>query len=313
MNFLPAFYFPTTLVCVDDTQLALEGYKHLFADHFKCLFFHDADSAQKFFDKYDSPLDKINFLSKVTDFESERFNTQSVIQLDIAQIIDLAKSKSKYNEVSVLLSDYYMLPGINGLDLCKALKGYKFKKMLLTENQTYETAREALNSDAISYFANKTDPVLQIKEAVQDLATSFFCDFTNDFRRHLETNSSSPLSDSVFVTYFQGLLGKYNISEYYLIDKNGSYLLVDNSGKTYVLIVHNDQSLTEFTDILSEYADLHEISQSIKNRKVIPFLGIGKELCNGNLAGIAKSVFEATPLKGKEPYYLHLLEYNTAL
>ena len=310
MNFLPAFYFPTTLICVDDEQLVLDGYKKLFADKFNCKAYQNPRVVQEYFSNYKSPLSQINFLTTIPEFEHDKFNIQSVVQLNIQNIIELAKSKTKYDEVSVLLADYYMPPEIDGLELCRTLVANPVKKMLLTGDQTYDTVRLAFNSGTIDYFANKTDSAIQIKEAVCDLSMNFFCEFTADFRKYLDTQSISPLSDAIFIEHFTDIIKNKNITEYYLIDKYGSYLLIAVDGKKYVLVVHNNQSLLEFVNILTEYEELADKVKLIENRQCIPFFGIGESVSSMNLLNIGSYLFDAYVLNGRQRYYLHLLEYN---
>lgn len=311
MEFIPAFFYPTTLVCVDDVAIALDGYKQLFANsNYKCLFYNDAESVISFFNNYSPPLRQINFISKVSTLDSDKASTKTILQLDISENINLAKSETKYSEVSVLLSDYNMQPGIDGIHLCKVLKDQRMQKMLLTEDQTYKAAREALNSNTIDYFASKTDSPELVKEAVEMLSLNFFCNITSHFKKHLEANSTSPLSDPIFIKYFFDLVKHNNIVEYYLIDKNGSYLLIDSNKQKYVLIVHNDYSLTKFTDVLIEYVNLTEQLKLINEKILIPFLGIQKEISTENLLNLGNYLYPATTLSGTHNYYVHLLVYN---
>ncbi|MCC2624361.1 MAG: response regulator [Burkholderiales bacterium] len=315
MEFIPAYFYPTTLVFVDDLPLALDAYKSLFAKSgFNCIFYENSKSALEFFENYSTPLTEINFISKICQFDSEKPNTQYAVQLDISQTIELAKSQTKYNEVSVLLTDYNMKPGKNGIELCQVLKRHKFKKLLLTELQTYQAALKALNNGVINYFVSKMDAPEMIKEAVTELSIHFFNDKTADFRKYLETNSLSPLSDPVFIEYFLEIIKKLDIIEYYLIDKNGSYLLIDSNRQNHVLIVHNDQSLAEFTTILEEYNSLNKIVKSISEKKIIPFFGINKEISDIDVANdINAHLYCSTVLDGKQKYYVHLLKYDLNL
>lgn len=308
MKSLPAFYFPTTLICIDDNQLVLDGHKSLFRDTFKCICYTNAKNAQIFFDSYEPPLDKISFLDSLTEFEHENFALQSAVQFDVAKIIDLTKNNSRYNEVAVILSDYYM-PGMNGLELCQTLGAYKFKKMLLTENDDYHIAKQALNSGTIDYFANKIDPTSEIEATVKNLAINYFCDITAKFIYHLGNEGISALTDPNFIKHFLEILQLKNIAEYYLIDKNGSYLLIAANKQEYILIVHNDRSLDEFIDLISEYNILDVTLKGLNHRKIIPFWGIQKGIMDINLSAINHYLYPAYTIKGKQAYFLHLLEF----
>lgn len=308
MRYLPLFYFPTSVIYVDDDLASIDAFSHLLDDELELLCYTDSKKVLEYFSKYKSPLDSISFTNKVFDIDDQ--NTQATIQLDISKIIQLIKSKVKYDEVSVLLTDYHMSPNLDGLELCKALKGQRIKKMLLTQLQDYELAKSALNSGVIDFFANKSDHLEQVESTLVDLAKHYFSDMTATLLQHLETNKTSPFSDPVFIRFFNDLVGEHSISEYYLIDKNGSYLLITKDDKRYVLIVHTDNSLEEFVDLLKEYNKLDEVIKLIENKEYIPFFGIEKSLTNSVVSKINNYLFKAQLLEGKQKYYVHFTEYK---
>ena len=101
-----------------------------------------------------------------------------------------------------------------------------------------------------------------------------------------------------------------NIVEFYLIDNNGSFLLIDAQKQKYILAVHNDQSLAEITNVLSEYSELDDTVKLINERISIPFFGIEKKLLNVDLPNIRQHLYPSTLIEGKQNYYLHLLKYD---
>ncbi len=313
MNCLPAFYFPTTVLYVDDDQLMLDAYKQLFIEmNYKYKFLKKVSEVESYMKSYSSKLHHLNMLELNDDFESNQTSVAGSMHLNIEKMFELIASQDKYDEISLFMSDYYLNDSIDGLELCKLYKDQYFKRMLLTVSDNYNLARQALNVRAIDYFANKTDSVEQIKEAIFSLSINFFCDLTLELRQYTEVNGESPLLDDVFIRYFNGLLKTHDITEYYLIDKNGSYFMIDSLGKRYVLIVHNAYSFFEILNILNEYPNLEPVLDSIKNKGLISFFGINKSISDIDINSLENYLFPGLLLPGKQQYFVNFMEYDSS-
>lgn len=308
-KFLPAFYFPTTAICVDDVDMAPGFYQSILGTHFKYKIYNSATSVMDFYKHYQSRLDRLILLTAV-EVEVENSAIQTAVQLDLSTISDLINDRHKYDEVSLVVSDYHMTAALTGLDLCRALQEERAKKTLLTENQAYATAKDALNSNSIDYFANKTDDPEQLKAAFYELSLEFFCDATVNFKKHLEAIGSLQLSDPVFIKHFKQIVADKHIVEFYLLDRHGSYMLIDDKGVKHVLIVHNDQSLNDYAELFSEYSEYHDVVEQLKQHQLVPFFGVQKRFQNIDLAKARQYLFPATLLSGAIPYYTYLLKYS---
>lgn len=119
----------------------------------------------------------------------------------------------------------------------------------------------------------------------------------------------SAIFDPIFIEYFQGILQEKNIVEYYMIDKQGSYLLKSNDGIEYILIVHTDKSMQDFTDLLGEYEEFSEITKLVNQKKSIPFLGIHKTILDIDISDIQNYIVQSPEkILGKNNYYVALKE-----
>ncbi len=305
MKSIPAFFFPTTIVCIDDDPLILSAHMRLLENDFQCKCYDKVNEVKASLENYESQLNKIDFLKKIDDFECDNISLHSTIRLDISKIIEISNNKNRHNEISVLLSDFHM-PVMNGLELCTLLSGHNFKKMLLTQTDNYKTAKAALNSRTIDYFANKSDTTEEIREAIKNLVLNYFCDISDSLIKTLAADNILPMKDPIFVKYFYDIIEKHLITEFYLIDANGSYLLIDNKNNKHVLIVHNNNSMDEFISLIKEY-DLNNFDL-IEQKQLIPFLGIQKEITDIDVKQINKYLFKSNKLNCKQPYYVHLIE-----
>lgn len=312
VNVLPAFYFPTTIVFVDDNDLALKGFSTLLSSNKSLRLFNDPHKATNFFTTYHPQIKIKNCVVNSPDVEHDNFTVQTATQVDLSNILDLIDDTKKYDEISVLIADYQMHPELNGLDLCASLSRHSMKKMLLTDSQSFNVAKDGLNNKIIDAFINKTDTVTDIQETLYYLEMNYFIDLTTKILSHIDVGGNSPLGDSVFIENFYNIVRQYTISEFYLIDINGSFLLVDKqNAKRYILIVHTDASLSNAINILSEYPELSHVVGVVKEKKLIPFWGVGEEFDLKHASKVDGYLFEASVIDGKQRYYTHLLDLDS--
>ena len=308
MNILPAFYFPTKILCVDDNDLALASYKVLLKNEFRPLYFNSSNDLFNFVTQQKSSLN-INLFDNTQDYEYENPATQSIIKLDLSPILSLVNNPDKYKQISLVIADYCM-PEMNGLELFEYLQVNKFQKLLLTEIQTFDIARQALNSNMINYFANKTDSPESILAAIRSLKYDYFISLTEAFNNYSQMNKT-PVTDKIFINHFNELVQAKNIKEYYLIDKNSSYLMIDNSGEKFIFVVHTDDSLAHFIEYIDDIDYLEPLLLKIKNKELIPFLGVGKDFSHTHAKALSDYLYEPYVLAGESNYYLHLMKLDT--
>src|SRR3990167_7569916 len=118
MHTLPLFYFPTTWLWVDDDAILMATLIDTFSETQKILPFSSANHCLEFLQKYESPLANYPFLSNKTKSEDFDLAHCSPAQLDIRNILGLRYYANRYNEISVMITDYQM-PDIDGLMLAE--------------------------------------------------------------------------------------------------------------------------------------------------------------------------------------------------
>lgn len=225
--FLPLFYFKPTICWIDDDQIFLDAINLTFRKY-NCITFNNPDNAIAFFSNYQSPL---------TGFFSVHNN---LINTNISIIHDLSNFTDKSNEVAVLIVDYNM-PKTNGLEICKKLKSFNFKIILLTGETTHDKAIEAFDLGLIDRFIKKDNNIsdnLQI--CIDELIYQFFCEKTDKLISHIKALRLSFLSDQRFINFFNQWCHENKIEEFYLINKNGDFLVKDKNKNVSNFIVINE-------------------------------------------------------------------------
>lgn len=303
MKITPLFYYPTTTIWVDDDQTLLSALTLVFSDQFKIKPFQSPVECLTYLKTYKSPLSEINFLKGIQDDENFGALQYLPINFDITNISELINNKNKINEISSMVIDFNM-PGMNGFELAKSCEQYSIEKILLTGGPNDVDAITGFNNNLIRKFVKKSDDKMEVnlRTFIHELSVNYFEEISRPLLSHLETENKMPLSDPVFIDFFEEFCKAENVCEFYLIDKQGSFLCSDNNGSKFILIIQTNSSLDSW---LSTYSsELDEVTaKEIRTREKIVFFGIGKEMWDFNPENMDKQLYSANVLEGREPYY----------
>lgn len=268
----PILFYPLTVICIDDNQSVLETLKANLSEQYPITIFTSPHEALQEINKQHNNLVLENFLKNITNNEDANV-TELQLNVKIAQLAKLSKIPDRCNEICIIISDYSM-PEINGIEFLKNISQLDVKKILLTEYQEYQTVLSAFNSGTINRFLLKTNDnlITELRMCLSQLTREYFVEQTKQLRNNIETNCRLPLSDPDFEKFFLNLLKDMNIKEYYLIDKLGSFLLIDSNNERFYLVVHTEKSLNDFTNLYSE-PDCRIFVDQIMSRRKIPYFG----------------------------------------
>lgn len=312
MNHVPLFYYPTRWVFVDDDPTLLECMRIAFESEYtgKIALFSEVTVCLDFLNHYQAPLSNKNFL-KCSD-RDEQFGVlhHLPIDFDITQLSSLITDERRFEEISVLVVDYHM-PELNGFSFLKQCEFLSAYKILLTGTTEDRQVISGFNHDVIHRFVPKGDDEMErtLKQDLKKLSFSYFQKKTAHLLTCLEAENVLPLSDSVFANFFQHFCEQKNISEFYLIDKQGSFLCITREGKKILLVIHTDRSLeTWMTTYATENELPADVIAAVKQRKQIPFFGLGKEAWNIPSPEWSNYFYPAHCLQGRERYFWCELE-----
>ena len=285
---IPYCYYPTTLVLIDDDENFLDSLQISLAGPNQG--FSNPKTALKFLlsSATFSSLNK----SCLTD-ESSSDQDTSTFSVDITSVYEEIYDPTRFNEISVIVVDYQM-PGMNGIEFCKAarkaLPKNNFKIIMLTGEASHELAINAFNDSIIDHFIQKgtLDLYNTLTTAIADLKFENFQDVSG-YVANSFINSNHALSSflytEIFATFFKDILKKYRISEYYILSNLGDFLMITHDGKLCYFMVRDDQTFHDLIrfEVEQEYwsepsPEATLLFESIQRKEKIPFLWGLKDL-----------------------------------
>ncbi len=307
MNSLLCCYFPTKIVFVDDNSRMLKSLGAIL----------DMNVASyDFFDDPYTALESINN-SQTINFLSPSF---SIREREVEEIYKTIYNPKRHEEVSTVIVDYEM-PGMKGLEFCEKLKNPHIRKILYTGVADEELAIQAFNKGIIDGFIRKntTGQAAVINEFIRESQFKYFKSLTGSsietiIKEYAVGNpEDTALYDPVFASYFNELLEKNNICEYYLNDISGGFVFLTSKGKPSALFIYSEENFEniqlEFQGILeNKIAEGKRISSSLikdleENRKTVclPFCGVKM---NPDPETWDKYAYPVQSLKGNQTYYV---------
>ena len=92
--------------------------------------------------------------------------------------------------------------------------------------------------------------------------------------------------------------------EYYLLDKQGSYLCIDSSGKRSCFVVQTERSLDAWSNLYEQESDsIVSLLMAVKKRQKIPFFGIGRESWHIPSDEWTSHYYDPKVFEGRERYF----------
>lgn len=261
------FYHPTSVVIVDDNIVFLENLPENLSDKSKYTLFDSPEKALSYLQEQKKSLfTSDDFIGKTDDLATGRS-----VNVDLPKIQSLAENINRFDTPLVVIVDYDM-PQISGLEFCSKL-GDHYKKIMLTGAADHKLAVQAFNDGIIDKFIAKDDPNIfeKIDQAVHVCQQSYFAGISAPIVKALTTTPPSFISNSIFQDFLKQLIQKNYISEYYLVDAMGSFLLINQKNERFWLVVQSDQQIENYLHIIQDDDNASEeiISALDKKEKLL--------------------------------------------
>lgn len=307
---LPLFYYPTTWIYIDDDKNLLKSMSYVLDEYNFFKLFNSPTTCLEYLSNYTPPSANFSFLESAIHDELYGILHHTPIDFDVTTLASLVEKKNRHDEITAMIIDYSM-PEMDGLSFAKKSCHFPAKKILLTGKNRESQAIEGFNGSLIQRFVQKFEIGMEenLIAYLKELTLQYFQNLSSPLLSHLQTENQLPLSDTIFIDFFNNLCTNNNINEYYLIDKHGSFLLIDKSGKKSCLIVQSDKGIDAWLSIYSidneiPKNDINDIKQRIK----IPFFGIGIEPWQVDINSWSKHFYNANHLDGNEKYFWALID-----
>ena len=299
------FYYPTTVVFVDDNP-------HYLASIGATL------APQGAYRLFVSPDDALAFLrgrpgASVTDHCVSVFGdnpepvTDHVIRFDLRAIARTLFYPSRFDEVSEVVVNYAM-PGINGVEFCRRLADLPVKKLLFTGTADARVAVDAFNEGGIDGFLTKAEGarIDLLNDRVERLRRDYFADLSRFVDQALTYDSLEFTRSPVFVELLERLREEHGIVEYYVSNEPPGLVLVDHAGRISLLAVQSDEQMEAIRAMAVEMRVAKPLVVSMAARKRMPVFWWGERANEGDPWAWKRHLFPAQPLEGG--YFYALVE-----
>lgn len=121
---------------------------------------------------------------------------------------------------------------------------------------------------------------------IQELQENYFITLTDiSLSKINKNNVLSIIEDLVFIELFNKLCKKHQIVEYYLLDEQGSYLLLDKNKKMKWLIVKKESELQSLINFAAFEEAPEPILNALQNREKLSYFILKLSLLNHLLNG----------------------------
>ncbi|MCI5055150.1 MAG: hypothetical protein MRY83_03525, partial [Flavobacteriales bacterium] len=244
---LPVCSHPTTVALIDDDPSFINATKLNLGSEVSCMLFSNPNEALHFINDVYKPH---SFIEKCIFHRDESDTGRRNIEIDVESIYKHVYDPNRFNEISVIVADQVM-PDLLGLDLCKQVTAKNINKILLTGKANDNDVISAFNNEIINKYIEKSSQDLEqrVSLSINDMQQKYFEDLSDIIIENLTRSTKAPsleyLEDPVFINFFKKLLKQKNIVEYYLLDADGSFLLIDFDGKPSWFLVRDEQKLME--------------------------------------------------------------------
>lgn len=209
----------------------------------------------------------------------------------------------RFAEPSVLIVDHSM-PSMTGLELCAQITNPNIKKVLLTGVANERLAIEALNIDLIDFYVSKREEGLaqRLKGVIAHLETRYFQDLYA-WSRDAEVRRVLPqLFDPTFADYFEDVLERLDIVEYYPLVDNSGFQLINRYGQRRRLVVFSEAQLNSFLRSADKRHLSPGIRQKLEQRQLIP-----PSMTERNLSRLTEcELLSPSLVEGSERWYCAL-------
>ena len=171
---------------------------------------------------------------------------------------------------------------------------------------------DAFNHGLIDKFIGKDNPNLceKLCEYVRELNYQFFFDFSKPLLKNLEADQMTIFQDPLFIHFFQQYCIENNMVEFYLINKQGSFLLINQKNEKSYFIVMSKKNIDYFIEHNSTPHDsiktnlLHRMQQG----ELLPFFESDKTCADIPSEALRPYFYPARSLPGRDTYFYAIIK-----
>ncbi len=270
-----SYYYPSTVVFVDDQQAFLTAIKNRLPKQILALFYNDAATA----------LNKIKTIGTSQHTEPQYFqeivddveldmskNTEAYFNIKLGDISKMSYNAQRFAEISVVIVDQ-MMPDLDGISFCRELINYPVKKIMLTASKDLSIATKAFNEGIIDFFLLKDSPDLisELLSEIKNKQMDYFYSLNDRTLGFSVKKIASAIHNPNIYLFLQDKLKELNVEEFYLLDRYGSMLFVQHDGTPVTLAILPGEVIENFAGIAQEHEETTIALSLSKKEKLLFF------------------------------------------
>lgn len=271
---LPFLYHPTTILFVGNAREFQSSISDLLPE-FTFILKENPCSALEILKKHQT---KEDFFTRCFHHPEEEIYENFMVSVNIPEIHKEIYNASRFDSISTVIVDYATFC-TNSIEF---LQDISVKKILIIDENDEEAAVDALNQGTIDAYIKKQQSISSIKNTIKNQKESYFHDLSIPISAVfcLEDRLKSIFYCNQFKNYFHDIKERYNIVEYYILEKSGtSFLCLDANGNHGVLIVSSREDLLTLLESQEATSAPPQIIDSLKKGSHTLFYRESTESC----------------------------------
>ena len=266
-------------VFLDDNKKYLESLEEIFSNlKGSYSYFCDVDKFKK---ALVANTNATKELEKIAKFIFEDMNLFSFTK----QLLKQLKKHKNNLYISVVVADYQLNNLETGVDILSSIQEKNIFKILHTGIAEENIAINAFHDEQIDGYFKKSDSVDNLIALIRKGNSQYF-QYLSDFilsSISAKSNLDSALLDAEFKDFFNKLVARNNIEEYYLLDQYGSHLCLDRYKKYYTLLVMPVSTISSQIEILEEMNLGNDATDVLNRRKLLYIKAYQPDSCENSL------------------------------
>ncbi len=304
-------YHPTTVLVLDDDPLFLESIEYSYSDRFLCHTTKSPDDAIALLRSRNDATWKSSSLiaPHVNGMEGEDHQGDRLLELRPASILDIARSESRFETISVVVVDFAM-PSMTGVDFCRQVREIPAKKILLTGKTGDQTAVGAFNEGLIDVFLLKQDAAItqKLPREIERLQHSFFDQQSAPVRALAGFVDMAFVDDDAFQRRFEQLCKELAAVEYYLSAPPPRMVVVDANGRPSSIVIYDDDTMRAQQEIAEAAGAPAALLKRLHQRNAVAVFPTATGFYEPQFSNTGfKYVHPAERFGGKKPWWLAVL------
>ena len=267
-------HHPCSTLLLDDDADVVETLRNFLGGRTACLGYTSPKLALgRLANTGQSAADLSRFIGHYGDRPEDQSADKAdrLLLLRYSEVLRYATSPSRYDMISVVISDYDM-PEMTGIDFFRQIKHLKVKKVLLTGKADEKVAVEAFNEDIIDGFLLKQDPRIPDRLPAMVLAqhNAFIRENSRILVEMLRASQDNTFEHDGIDAILDQVRKNFSFMEYYFITEPRGFILRNAAGKTKMLRLETKKTLGEIADIFEDQYGRSPMSDAVRAAAVLP-------------------------------------------